>query len=63
MIYHWLANIDLASQFTTAVLPHTSMCNYAWQLRDVGPNDGRSSHSLSYCFVLLVMPLAFVVIL
>ena len=33
-------SFDDISNFTTAARPHTSMCNYAWQLKDVGPNDG-----------------------
>ena len=28
------------AHFSTPVRPHTSMCNYAWQLQDVGPDDG-----------------------
>jgi hypothetical protein len=28
------------AHFSTAGRPHTSMCNYAWQLQDVGPDDG-----------------------
>ena len=49
---HGGAFAELA-EFTTPTRPHISTCNYAWQLKDVGPDDGGfvlipASHKMLY---------------